>query len=224
MSYDPASCCLPLLALHCTPSFLALHFPPCPQVSPWRGKMSRRTTGEGEHFFARPSFPVKPTRYTIHIPLSVSKQCMSSKVLMQSDRQRWRVVLFEVANFSGVAASFFSICPLKDGPNLKCPFLSFKGRDLSFSFPFTPILQSKLCFLIHFLWLRKNNLTNLTRYKSNLGAQNYDFFWSETFGFFYNYFASNFWSISWSLRSVQMWTNIGEEKIDGCSFHLWKSD
>jgi hypothetical protein len=47
----------------------------------------------------------------------------------------------------------FFICPLKDRPNLKCPLLSFKGRNLSFFLPFTPILQSKLqcvCFLIHF--------------------------------------------------------------------------
>jgi hypothetical protein len=47
----------------------------------------------------------------------------------------------------------FLICPLKDGPNLKCPLLSFKGRDLSFSLPFTPILQSKLVFLTNFFMI-----------------------------------------------------------------------
>jgi hypothetical protein len=44
----------------------------------------------------------------------------------------------------------FLMCPLKDGPNLKRPFLSFKGRDLSFSLPFTPIRLSKLCLITDF--------------------------------------------------------------------------
>jgi hypothetical protein len=66
---------------------------------------------------------------------------------------RYKATNMYLQKYSGGAASFFLICPSKDGPNLKCYFLSFKGRGLCFSLPCTSILQSKLCFLTQFFMI-----------------------------------------------------------------------